>query len=67
MAFALVSATNLYFGETDRIVHQDMVDTTPFNLAEPSLRADIIVKIVLGSLNSTLDNVRIPSSAVPQY
>jgi hypothetical protein len=44
-----------------------MVDTTPFNLAEPSLRADIIVKIVLGSLNSTLDNVRIPSSAVPQY
>ncbi|KAF8480082.1 hypothetical protein DFH94DRAFT_740179 [Russula ochroleuca] len=46
---------------------RDMVDTTPFNLAEPSLRADIIVKIVLGSLNSTLDNVRIPSSAVPQY
>jgi hypothetical protein len=42
-----------------------MVDTTPFNLAEPSLRADIIVKIVLGSLNSTLDNGKTPSS-VPQ-
>jgi hypothetical protein len=44
---------------------RDMVDTTPFNLAEPSLRADIIVKIVLGSLNSTLDNGKTPSS-VPQ-
>jgi hypothetical protein len=33
-----------------------MVDTTPFSVAEPSLRADVIVKIVLGALNSTLDH-----------
>jgi hypothetical protein len=45
---------------------RDMVDTTPFSHAEPSLRADVIVKIVLGALNSTLDNRKIPSS-VPQY
>jgi hypothetical protein len=56
MASALVSATSLYSGETDRIVYQDMVDTTPFNSAEPSLRADVIIKIVLGALNSELDN-----------
>jgi hypothetical protein len=38
------------------MMYQDMVDTTPFNSAEPSLRADVIIKIVLGALNSELDN-----------
>jgi hypothetical protein len=66
MASALVSATSPYPGETDRIMHQDMVDTTPFSATEPSLRADVIVKVVLGALNSTLDNGKI-SSPVPQY
>jgi hypothetical protein len=66
IASALVFATSLNPGETDRIMQQDMVDTTPFNVAEPSLRADAIVKIVLGALNSTLDHGKV-SSSVPQY
>jgi len=45
---------------------RDMVDTTPYSVAEPSLRADVIVKIVLGALNSTLDHGKVPLS-VPQY
>jgi hypothetical protein len=61
MASALVSATSLEPGETDRIMYQDMVDTTPFNPAEPSLHADAIVKIVLGALNSEIDNRKNPS------
>ena len=55
MASVLVSATGLYLDETDRIMQQDMVDTTPFGVAGPSLRADVFLKIVLGALNSTLD------------
>ena len=38
-----------------------MVDTTLFNQAEPQLSADIIVKVVLGSINSTLENRDFPS------
>jgi len=41
--------------------YQDMVDATPFNQAEPQLSADVIIKIVLGSINSTLDNRDLPS------
>lgn len=40
---------------------RDMVDATPFNQVEPQLSADVIVKIVLGSINSTLDNKGFPS------
>lgn len=67
MASASVPATSFYSGEADRITYQDMVDTIPFNLAEPSLHADVIVKIVLGSLNSMLDNGKIRPPAVPHY
>ena len=67
MASASVPATSIYSVETDQILYQDMVDTTPFNVAEPSLRADVIVKLVLGSLNSTLDDRKIQSSVIPQY
>jgi len=35
---------------------RDMVDTTPFSRAEPSLHTDAIVKIVVGALNSALAN-----------
>ncbi|KAI0289992.1 hypothetical protein BC826DRAFT_913861 [Russula brevipes] len=35
---------------------RDMVDTTPFSASEPHLRADLLIKIVLGAINSTLDN-----------
>ncbi|KAI0305096.1 hypothetical protein B0F90DRAFT_1666597 [Multifurca ochricompacta] len=35
---------------------RDMVDTTPFSPNEPHLRTDAIVKIVLGAINSELDN-----------
>ncbi|KAH9993314.1 hypothetical protein BJV74DRAFT_771130 [Russula compacta] len=45
---------------------RDMVDTTPFCLAEPHLREDVIIKVVLGAINSTLDNNRAPPS-LPQY
>ena len=42
-----------------------MVDTTPFSRAEP-LRADLIIKIVLGAINFTIDQVKVPPS-VPHY
>jgi hypothetical protein len=45
---------------------RDMVDTIPFSQAEPSLRADLIVKIVLGSINSTIIDGKVPLS-VPYY
>jgi len=35
---------------------RDIVDTTPFSKTEPNLCADVIIKIVLGAINSTLDN-----------
>jgi len=38
---------------------RDIVDTTPFNASQPQLRGDVLVKIVLGSLNATLDNTGI--------
>jgi hypothetical protein len=44
---------------------RDMVDTTPFSRAEP-LRADLLIKIVLGAINSTIDQVHLPPS-VPHY
>lgn len=49
-------------------MYQDIVDTTPFSLAEPRLRADVITKVVLKAkaINSTLDNKRAPPS-LPQY
>jgi hypothetical protein len=50
----------------DCIIYQDMVDTVPFSQAEPSLRADLIVKIVLGAINSTIDHGKVLPSA-PRY
>ena len=38
-----------------------MVDTTLFNQTEPQLREDVIVKIVLGSINATLDQKEFPT------
>jgi hypothetical protein len=61
----LVTATNLYPDKLDCIIYQDMVDTTPFSRAEP-LRADLLIKIVLGAINSTIDEVHLPPS-VPHY
>lgn len=43
------------------MMYQDMVDTTIFNQTEPQLRADVIVKIVLGSINDTLDRIEFPT------
>ncbi|KAI0268982.1 hypothetical protein BGY98DRAFT_924631, partial [Russula aff. rugulosa BPL654] len=40
----------------DHGVHVNTVDTTPFSQAEPSLRADFIIKIVLGAINSAIDH-----------
>ncbi|KAI9513382.1 hypothetical protein F5148DRAFT_1301986 [Russula earlei] len=45
---------------------RDMVDTTPFRSSEPHLRADALVKIVLGAINSTLDDAKSHSSVL-QY
>jgi hypothetical protein len=45
---------------------RDMVDAIPFSQAEPSLRADLIVKIVLGAVNSTISNGKVPPS-MPHY
>ncbi|KAI0278683.1 hypothetical protein BGY98DRAFT_916683 [Russula aff. rugulosa BPL654] len=45
---------------------RDMVDTTPFSQAEPSLRADLIIKVVLGAINDSLDNTMVPQSVL-QY
>jgi hypothetical protein len=66
MASVLVTATSLYPAKTDRIISQDMVDTIPFSQAEPSLRADLIVKIVLGAINSEVNDGRIPPP-MPHY
>ncbi|KAH9968167.1 hypothetical protein BC827DRAFT_1263887 [Russula dissimulans] len=35
---------------------RDIVDTTPFSRTEPHLRTEVLIKIVLGAINSTLDN-----------
>jgi hypothetical protein len=43
-----------------------MVDTVPFSQAEPSFGADLIVKIVLGAINSTIDHGKVPPS-MPHY
>jgi hypothetical protein len=43
-----------------------MVDTTPFSHAEPSLRADLIIKIVLGSINAAMDH-GVASPPMPHY
>ena len=66
MASVLVTATSLYPDKPNCITYQDMVDTIPFSQAEPSLRADLIVKIVLGSINSTIIDGKVPLS-VPYY
>jgi hypothetical protein len=63
----LVTAASLYPDKkTDCIIYQDMVDTIPFSQSEPSLRADLIVKIVLGAINSPIEQGRILQS-VPHY
>jgi hypothetical protein len=64
MASALVTMSNVHPDETDPIMYQDMVDTTPFSHAEPHLRADYIIKIVLGSINSTLDHIQFPTPPI---
>jgi hypothetical protein len=43
-----------------------MVDAIPFSQAEPSLRADLIVKIVLGAVNSQINNGKVPPP-MPRY
>jgi len=45
---------------------RDMVDTIPFSQTEPRLRADVLVKVVLGAINSTLDSRQFPTP-VAQY
>ena len=65
-ASVLVTATRLYLDNIDCIIYQDMVDTTPFCQAEPSLRADLIIKVVLGAINASLDNTMVPQSML-QY
>ena len=66
MASALVKKLITQLGETDPIMmYQDMVDTTLFNQTEPQLRTDIIVKIVLGSINATLDRKEFPMPVLP--
>jgi hypothetical protein len=42
------------------------VDTIPFSQTEPSLRADLIVKIVLGAINGAINLGKILLSA-PHY
>jgi hypothetical protein len=54
-ASMLVTATSFYHDKTDCIT-RDTVDTIPFSQAEPSLRADLIIKIVLGAINSAIDH-----------
>ncbi|KAI0278680.1 hypothetical protein BGY98DRAFT_916678, partial [Russula aff. rugulosa BPL654] len=49
----------------DHGVH-DTVDTTPFSQAESSLRADLIIKIVLGAIDSAIDHGKAPSSVLLQ-
>jgi len=66
MASALVSTSIIHPGETDPIMYQDMVDTIPFSQTEPRLRADVLVKVVLGAINSTLDSRQL-STPVAQY
>jgi hypothetical protein len=39
-----------------------MVDTIPFSQEEPPLRVDLIVKIVLGAINSVIDHGKVPPS-----
>ena len=58
-----VTATSLYHDKTDCIA-QDTVDTTPFNQAESSLRADLIIKIVLGAINPAVDHGKAQSSVL---
>lgn len=66
MASALVTKWIIQLCETDPImIYQDMVDTTLFNQTEPQLRTDVIVKIVLGSINATLDRKEFPMPVLP--
>lgn len=45
-----------------------MVDTTPFSQAEPSLRADLIIKLVLGAINAAMDHgVPVAPPPMPHY
>ena len=50
-----ITAASLYPNKTDCFIYQDMVDTTPFSQAEPSIRTDLIVKVVLDAINSMVD------------
>ena len=62
MASVLVTVSIIQLCETDPIMmYQDMVDTTLFSHSEPHLRSDIIVKALLGSINTTLDNKEFPA------
>jgi hypothetical protein len=61
-ASVLVTATSLYPDKADCINYQDMVDTPPFSQAEPSLRADLVVTIVLAAINSAIDDGKVPPS-----
>jgi hypothetical protein len=65
-ASVLVTTTSLNPDKIDCIIYQDMVDTTPFSQAEPSLRADLIIKIVLGSINAAMDH-GMASPPMPHY
>ena len=65
-ASMLVTATSLYPDKIDCIIYQDTVDTTPFSQAESSLRTDLIIKIVLGAIDSAIDHGKAPSSVLLQ-
>ena len=65
-ASVLVTATGFHRDKINCTIYQDMVDTTPFSQAEPSLRADLIIKIVLGAINGAIDHGSVPSS-MPHY
>ncbi|KAF8273662.1 hypothetical protein EI94DRAFT_1715529 [Lactarius quietus] len=46
---------------------RDMVDTVTFNSDQPHLRADVLVKVLLGALNSDIDAKPISPALRPQY
>jgi len=46
---------------------RDMVDTVTFSSDQPHLRTDILVKVLLGALNSELDAKSLPQALPPQF
>ena len=44
-----------------------MVDTVTFNSDQPHLRTDVLVKVLLGALNSELDAKSLAPAFPPQF